>query len=284
MVIKNLRLAYRNLLKGKMFSLINISGLSIGFAACILIIQYVNFEFSFEKSFLHYDRLYRIRTTLLENNKVIKKTALSDARFFECYNDGLSEVESYTRLLSTQTWFDCTLRYLDENGEQVTFNEKNLFFADNNFLTLFNVKLSEGDLRSALINPRSIIMTRSAAERYFGKSSPIGKSIRLNGSMFNDELMVTGVMDEMPANSHLENINILVSLSSTENNKPLKEADVYNYVVIKESANLPLTLKKLQDVFEQKLIKKTADASDSRTYYSLDAVKDIYLHLPQVYT
>ncbi len=274
MMFKNyLSVAVRSLYKNKLTTLINLLGLAAGIAACILIMQYVNYELSYENDVQGRERTYRIISTKSDAGRETK-TALSSPKLATEIKTDFPEVERFTQLMSTKSWFDCTLTNVKKQGA-VIFNEPNLFFADSAFLDFFSFQLVQGNIATALKDPNTMVLTQSAVKRYFGDDNPIGEILELKGSMYNHTFVVTGVMKDPPQNTHLKSISVIGSLASTKNTPDLASSNLYNYIRLRQGT-LPFDLTPRLNNFVKKY--SIDQNSTTITQYLTQPITDIYLH------
>ena len=195
-MIKNyLKIAYRNLLKYKFISFINVFGLTVGLACCLLILTYILHELSYDKYQPNADRVYRVtRTFLNPETKAVSLTLSTVAPpFAPLLKNDFGEIEDITRTISNGT---TPLRY----GEKM-FNEENVMFADDRFFNFFKADVVKGDPKSALAAPYSVMMTEEIAKKYFDNEEPMNKVVRINVGAYFD-FKVTGVYKSFPANTH----------------------------------------------------------------------------------
>ncbi len=200
----NSKIALRNLGQHKLYSFINISGLALGIAACLIIAHYVLFQLSFDQSFEHSDSLYRIHTTSYQNGKKLQTTnncafglgyALRrDAPDFE----KLSLVHEYEE--------GAIVSRVIDSVNSPAFLEPSLLFVEPDFLDMFSIEFMAGSSKNALEGPMSVILTESMAKKHFGSlsESPVGQTLMIQGNWgLSGEFLVTGVIKDFPANSHL---------------------------------------------------------------------------------
>jgi putative ABC transport system permease protein len=183
-----LKIAFRIIIRHKAYSSINIAGLAIGIASSILILLWVQNELSYDRFHANAGQLYRITV-----NAGDFKAAVNPAGMPGGLKAQMPEIKSYVRI-SNQT----TL--LIEKGDQ-KFEEKNTFFVDSNFLQFFSFPLLKGDALTALNRPDAVLLTADMAKKYFGNEDPMGKILRRNNE---NNLTVTGVLANIPSNSHLQ--------------------------------------------------------------------------------
>ncbi|WP_116872989.1 ABC transporter permease [Terrimonas sp.] len=250
-MIKNyLKIAWRNLLKHKIFSGINILGLSIGIAACIIIFIYVRFELTYDRYNRNADRIARVASTIKapESDFMIASspTALADA-----LKQNFPEVVTAVRLDNAAQAVKC-------NNE--VFKEEEFYRTDADIFSVFSFDFIEGNSAAALQKPQSIVLTQSVAKKYFGNTSPLGKTLVCNGT----PLLVTGVVKDRPANSDIH-INALLSADFSAT-ATWDDFDLYTYVLFRQNADIKNFEKKLTA-----LAKKNIDPllnTDGSTGYS----------------
>lgn len=193
--------AFRNLWKHKAFSFINIMGLTVGMTACFLIFLYVRFELTYDAFNTKADRIYRVVTDIKTPSEVIRAGGPAWA-VPPNIKDEFPEVESFVRV-SNQ---DMLVRKGD-----IKFQEENAAFADSAFFQVFDIKLLQGDPKKVLNDQMSVVLSQTAAKKYFGNSNPVGQTL-----LFTNEgipATVKGVMKDMPENSQVR-ADILVSMST----------------------------------------------------------------------
>jgi putative ABC transport system permease protein len=189
-----LKTAVRNLYKFKTISSINIIGLSVGIAVCILLTLYVQDELSFDRYHQYSDRIFRI----LENDQPYISPQIS-----EMVSVNFPEIESSARILVRD---QCMIQY-----EEKQFIERQFSYADPNLFSIFSFELSKGNPETVLKRPFSIVISEAIAHKYFGNDDPIGKVLRLENE---HDYTITGVMEEIPHNSHFR-YDILATLAGS---------------------------------------------------------------------
>ena len=194
------KIAYRNLLKSRVFSFINLAGFLLGFVPAIFIALYVIDELSFDAFHTNADRIYRITETIRDETGERQGVGAA-AQVAPSAVERLPEVERAVRVAA---FGRLTLGY----GEFRDFEEN--WFVDANFFELFDFQFIAGNPETALDAPYSIVLTQTLATKYFGDELPLGKS--MYGS-FENEVTVTGIIEDFPSNSHL-NPSLLFSTST----------------------------------------------------------------------
>ena len=199
-----LKVALRNILRNKMFSFINISGLALGMACFIMILFWVQYEVSYDKFNKNADNLYRITEQLNFSNRTsnIARTpsALAPALFEE-----IPEVVNSMRYINAPS--------LMVAYEKNKFYENGIAFADPSIFEMFTFHFSKGDKKSALNNISSIVISEDMAEKYFGKDDPLNKTLNINNK---HDFIVTGVLENVPGNSHLK-FDFIIPFPTLEN-------------------------------------------------------------------
>lgn len=205
-MIKNyFKIAWRNLWRNKFFSAINILGLSIDLACCILMFLFIQHEFSYDKFNVNAKNIYRI-TSIFAEEKDKKELAVTPAPWVPLMKKDYPEIKEFVRLLKSDK------AIVGRPGEQ-HFYEKDILFGDSTFFNVFSVGLVRGDVKKALERPNSIILTEEAAQKYFGDADPIGKTLEINsfGRSINAE--VTAIAKKVPDASHFQ-FSSLISLQT----------------------------------------------------------------------
>ena len=238
-MIKNyFKTAFRNLAKNKIFSLINIFGLAIGLACCLLIAVYVYDELSYDKYPEKAKQMYRVQVNVTGNGSVETYPNV-DIAVGEGMKNTFPEIQAYTRLLTSRETF---VKYADKE-----FKEKKLAYTDSNFLQVFSIPLIEGDAKTALSAPNSIVVTKALAEKYFDKEEALGKTLVLGATGYK----VTGLIDKVPDNSHFH-FDAFISMSTRHlTAQTWSNIGFYTYLVLNKDADP----KKLETKFPE-LVRK----------------------------
>ena len=160
-MLKNyLKIALRNLLRNRLFSMLNIMGLVIGMCACLLILQYVRFETSYDSFLKQADQVFRIDNEDYENGRLAQKSSTSYINMGKVMVNDFPEVQKQTTIRR--------LRISTVSYQQKRFKEKNLYVVDPSFLEVFSLPLLQGDPKTALSRPLSVVLTETMAQKYFG--------------------------------------------------------------------------------------------------------------------
>lgn len=243
MIQNYLKTALRNLLRNRLTSLINILGLAIGMTAFLLILHYVTYEKSYDRFHENTDRIYRLR---------VERTTDQDTavRFASCappagarIREQFSEVEKVGRIL----------RYRGVmSHEDIKFLEERMFFVEPDFLEILQFPSIGGDPVTGLKNPNDALISRSTAAKYFGDSNPIGKTISLDKRI---DYQVTGIFEDMPANSHIKmdfmlGYKSLDTIYGSEFQDAWGHTGVYTYLRLKQDAHIPSLQDHLADLVD----------------------------------
>ncbi len=260
--------AFRIMWKDRGFSLINIAGLTTGIAACLLIALYVLDEVSFDRFHANQDRLFRLTPTLHFPDGD-RPRAVTSPPMGPALVDNFPEVEKMTRLSRSS-------RFLSAGEKK--FYDTRLLYADSAFFEMFTFPMIEGDAKTALTQPWSVVLTESTAKKYFGNESALGKAMALSDSL---TLNVTGVVADVPANSHLQ-FDVVMSratINEMTNHEPEDNwfsNNYYTYVLLRDGAN-PKTLEaKFPEFLEKRLADEKKESGLWYDFY-LQPVTDIHL-------
>jgi putative ABC transport system permease protein len=245
------------------FSVIKISGLAIGMACCILILLFVRYELSFDDFHANKNHIYRVLSELdlTQGTEIVPITALPLAPAIK--ND-LPEVTAVTRI---SDWGDRLFKVGDKR-----FSEY-LFYADADFFDIFTFPLIQGDPKTALVEPFSLVITEELAKKYFGKADPLGQFITIQNSQ---DYQITGIMQNVPGNSHLR-FDSLASFSSRNNEDRVKGnywdrfSNDYTYVLLPEG----IEPKELESKFPA-FMAKQIPVEEDRYSLHLQTLKDIH--------
>jgi putative ABC transport system permease protein len=189
MLSNYIKIAWRNIVGNPLFSVINIVGLAIGLACCIIITMFVRYELSYDKHWQNADRTYRVTRDFFGNNLKLARVAPPIAPLLQ---QDFAEVEDAIRLLQTEATIS--------RGE-TRFRETQFIVADPNIFDFFDLEFVSGDAETALVNPTNIVLTERAAQRYFGNEDPVGQTLNLMNQV---DVTVAAVIRDLPDNTHME--------------------------------------------------------------------------------
>ncbi len=193
MLVNYSKIAFRNLVKHRIFSVINIAGLSVGIACCLFIFLYIQNEMNYDKFHENGDRIYRVLRKGDMNGEVVGVPWTSGPYGPALKNDFPVEIVHSVRVMPNSG----LVTYGDKS-----FQENKLFFADSTFFGVFSYPLLSSNASTALNKPNSMVISREMAQKYFGNADPVGKVLDIDNGEFQYE--VTGVMGAAPGNTHLD--------------------------------------------------------------------------------
>lgn len=227
-----LKIAIRNFIRRKSFTFINVIGLGIGMAASILIAMWVFHETSYDKFHQDADRIYRVERDMFFQGQR-HNVPVTSALYGPTLVEDMPEVTSSMRLMN---------RDISMKDSKEVYQTKQVIFVDRNFFSFFTFPLSKGNPETALKEPNSVVLTQKEARRFFGDEKPINKEIEVEWYGETRRLKVTGVMKNIPENSHFKP-NILLSFATTENvmeDQHSRWANnyLYNYIKLDENADI----------------------------------------------
>src|SRR5690606_38363587 len=203
-MIKNyLKIAWRNLKSRPFFTILNTFGLAIGMAGGLLVSLYIYDEFSYDGMFVDADRIHRINADLKFGGD-IHHFATVTAPMADAIRSDIPEVEMTTRFRTVGTML------LKKTGSVINVKETHATYVDSTFFNMFGIDLLVGDLKTALKNPNTLILTKTAAKKHFDINNALGQTLVLNNG---DTYTVTGVIDDFPENSFLRDYGVFMSMT-----------------------------------------------------------------------
>ncbi|MEP6612604.1 MAG: ABC transporter permease, partial [Mucilaginibacter sp.] len=273
MIFNYIKIAWRNLVKQKLFSLINITGLAVGLAVCIMIMMYVAHETSYDRFHTNADRIFSPRMEFTTGGTTVNLAHTSYAAA-AIIKQRQPVVKDFVRMMA---YFKPVVASNPEKPES-KYSEKKLLFADENFFSFFSFKLISGNAANVLNRPFTVVLSEDMAKKYFGDENPVGKTITLKtDSAFTYQ--VTGVAENNPSNSSIEFNFVTSNLSLLQ----MKEASLYtgdksqisfgnfdNYVLLNHASDTTALRRSLDVMAKQE---KTFD----NAHYSLAALTDAHL-------
>jgi len=192
-----LKIALRSLFKHRIYTIINVLGLSTGIASCLLIVMFVRDEFSYDKFHARADRIFKVALERKYPNHSTNYAVIPHS-YGDVMMTDFPDVEEVLKIGGPVN--NVVVRYTDPQNDIRQFEENFIIFSDSNFFHLFDVAIVKGDPSKALENPNDLVITRTTARRYFGAEEAIGKTLRF----FNQDFVVTAVSEDMPPNSHMK--------------------------------------------------------------------------------
>lgn len=278
-MLKNyFKIAFRLLSKYKSFSLINLTGLTLGITVCLLITQYVSFQLSYDQFHRQKESLYRVSLNYVNDKGISEQHAGISNSLGPFLKTEFPEIINQTRMIKSSAFTRTSIvKYNDGvNNQSREFHEDGVYFVDSSFLEMFTYPIVLGDSESPLANPYSIILSESAAKKYFGESNPIGKNLTFNSFL---DFEVTGVFKDPPLNSH-QKFNFLLSIEGAfeegllnRNNLHLYGDSYHTYIELSPNVNA----QEVQAKIQQPLIDLT-DRKFESTSINLQPITEIHLY------
>jgi len=267
-----LKVAFRNIRKYKIYSLINISGLAIGMACCVLIMLFIQDELSYDRYHEKADRIYRLVDSFDAEGELSRDFALSSAPFAPTLIEDFPEVEDAVRLLPR--------RHLVSLGEK-KFYEDGLIYADASIFNIFTYPLVQGNPETALDAPYTVVVSELTARKYFGRQEAMNKTLSIN----EQDYLVTGIMKEIPRQSHFFT-NMIASLKTHAQNPALQERffqnwarhEFYTYLLLQEGFPYEDLQAKLPGFIEKHASQQVKSTLGSSLYSRLQPLTSIHLH------
>ncbi len=231
MIRNYLTIAIRNLLRQPVYSLINIVGLAIGMAACMLIVLYIQDELSYDRYHPNAEQIYRIVDDIESGGQTIQ-TAGSPLSWAPALKRDYPEVEQFVRMRGTGT------SWLFKVGES-HFYEKKVIWAETTLFDLFDMPLISGDPKTALAEPFTIVISEEMAAKYFGGEEAMGQIMGVDNTY---DFRVTGIMRDLPANTHMRpdmftSYSSLATIGSFYRENWEVHDNFYTYIQLREDAN-----------------------------------------------
>lgn len=271
MLYNYLKIAFRSLLKFKGYASINLIGLALGLTAGILIMLYVLDELSFDKFHVKGDRLYRVNTVFMSGDSGSEGANETNGwPVGKVLEKDFPEVEDvlYTRSAS----------FLLINQGDKRIRQKN-YFASPEFFSMFSFPLAAGNPDKALIEPNSIVISQEMEKKYFPEGNALNKTLVLADTL---NMVVTGVMENIPANSHIQ-ADMIISFSTYEALEPSFSFDegwgninMHNYILLKEGTDFSLFATKAKDIYMTRAGEMLKNWGVS-AYVQFEPFEEIYL-------
>lgn len=264
-MIKNLiTTVFRHILKNPGYSILNILGLSLGIASALFLIIYVSDEISYDRYHEKADRIYRVSSKITESDDQFT-WIIAQIPFGPQVVQDYPEVQAFVRFIPmNRTLF----KYNDKE-----YNEEDFFYVDSTLFDIFTYKVLKGEVKSALIEPDKIILTETAAGRYFGSDDPIGKTITSGNNSFE----VTGVIEDVPFNSHFR-----FDAVASRNNLPKQLGSwgnfgVFTYLLFPEGTDVSAFEEKMQGMYAA-YMEPIFGSLNITIEYILEPIKRIHLY------
>src|SRR5438309_4335733 len=260
------KVAWRHLRASKLYAIINIIGLAIGIASCLLIGMYILYELNFDQFHQNKDRIARI-TWQYNFDDAETRTALTGTKVGPEFTRKFPEVEAFVR----------TMKYGNVVANQdKMYDEKNFLYADSSFFNIFSFPLLQGDARTALDAPDKLVLTAAAAKKYFGQENPLGKSLKVGGTK---DFVITGIAADVPQNSQIK-FDMVGSFSSTNASKTEKwnEANDVTYFLLRKTGQMSSLQSKI-DAYCKEISKDEMKLQGNQHMsFHLEPLTSVHLH------
>jgi len=259
-------IAIRNLKKNKLYSSVNIIGLTIGITACILIGLYVWNELSYDRFHRNGDRIARV-TMEYSAAGTLNKVAVTGTKVGPALKRTFPQVAAYTRTMKSAR--------VVANGTNA-FDEKNVLYADADFFSMFSFKMLHGNPTTALDAPNKIVLTESVAKKYFGNDNPLGKTVRINDV---SDYEITGVAADVPLNSQIQ-FDMVVSFTSLGVSKTEEwwTANYITYILLQQPGQLAGLQQQVREYMKKVSKEELKTSNSDYLTYNLEPLKKVHLY------
>jgi len=266
MILKNIRLAFRNILKNKGVSSINILGLALGMMAVLLIFQYTGFEKSYDKFFEKQDRIYRL-VFYRYYQTGLDKSVGNNYFVGQIASEQIPEIENFCRCKKVTQFIQ---------ADDEIYKEERTLFADSSFFDIFSHSVISGEKSGFLRGPDVAVITESTAHKYFGNDNPVGKTI-YGVNPGKKPLVVQGVIKDVPRNSHLK-FDIVISLSTVINSSYCYSCNNTNtYFLLRKGSDPVKIAGEITNLAKANFTSRKVDINFPIEFH-LQPVTDIHLH------
>ena len=278
-MIKNyIKTTFRTLAKNKVYSALNIMGLALGLAACLFIIQYVEYEYSYDKFHSNHEDIYRVKYMVYRSGELDIDCAAAVPRVGPFMKENMPEVVDYVRAFPMQSIF--------ETKDNIQYREQRIQIVDPSFLKIFDYPLIHGNAETALTEPNKIVITESTAKKYFGRTDVVGETLEMH-SWISGNYEVTGVTADVPDNSHLK-YNVLISYETLNNRTRNDDGtassetawgwyDFNTYVQLEPGTDPKAFDEKFAEILWEER-QESFEKYDYRADFPLQAITDIHLY------
>lgn len=249
------KIAWRNLRKNKLYTFVNITGLTVGIASCILIGLYISQELSYDRFHVNADRIARV-TMQYTDGTTIDKAAVT----------GTKVGPQFQRTFPAITAFVRTIQYTRVvSVENKVFNETHFLFADSTFFRIFTFLLLKGDPARVLDAPNQVVITETMAKKYFGTADPIGKTLKINNGK---DYTITGIAKDAPGNSQIH-FDFVASFSSmrVSHEEIWWTANYVTYLLLAHPQDLAPLQKQITAYMASDKVRNEAGAAAHLTYF-----------------
>lgn len=275
----HLNIAWRTIKKDRLFTFIKIGGFAVGIAACLLIALFIRNELSYDQHYANKDQMYRVVFQGVLQGEVMKSTHFQ-LPFADALQSDFPEIVKAGKV-NTIEIFGAGKRGFRINGERESTFEENFIIADQEAFDILEINLEQGDATTALTNPKSLVISKSKADKYFPNGNALQQTVFLDNDTSNP-YTVTGVMQDVPKNSHLD---FDFMLPVEDNYGGWTNQNYFTYVLVNPNTNIQELEQKMSLIVEKYIIPAQIKRGRSESFldvlrtaeYKLQPVSDIYL-------
>ena len=242
----------------------NITGLSLGLAASILLTVFIQFELSFDRHFTHADRIYRMNTIWIRSEGTME-TAINTRKAYSEIPEKIAGIES-----AIQLYRGFNREVLEGENRH---KEVNLLYSDPDFLKIFDLKMVAGSAESSLSEPNTVVLTEKTAIRIFGKLSAVGQSLTMDEVLYT----VSGVVEDIPPNTHFQ-FDMLMPMESVSYLEQMQGLEFFTYYLLEEGVEAGPVLENIAREYSAMLTERFASFAGSSFDARLEALKKLHLH------
>ncbi len=269
MLTSYFKVLLRNVGKNKFFSILNMSGLAIGMTCYLLIFQYVSFELSYDGFHENDSNIYRLQRDVYRDNELNRSSALTSFNVGPAMEKEFPEVILAARCAK---FTNNTVSYEDR-----TFRDENIYVGESKLFNVFSFRFLQGDPETALSEPNQVVVSQSIAKKYFDTENVLGKRIRIENKRGAFSCMISGVLEDIPENSHLK-FNMMISLKSAfgPSFSDWVYSTVHTYLLLTPAGDPNALAEKFPDFIQKYIIQHVPLASGFE--FILQPLREIYLY------
>jgi putative ABC transport system permease protein len=268
-----LKFTWRSLGRHKVFSFINITGLTIGMALCLMITNYVLFEKSYDQFYPRHKDIVRVTYSRFFEGEFQYSKAQVFPAVAEVAKNAIPEVEEVVRIFPVTTHVEAVFEVTEQNQLR-RFTESDLYAVDSSFFKVFPLQFIEGDPNTALTGKNKIVLSAAVAEKYFGKESALNKVIKWDGM---GDWQITGVFKDLPENSHMK-LGVLTSwMEVYEPGHDWNWDGFYTYLLLQPDADISKLTEQIQRIADSKM-KGDSNPNQIASEFDLQPIGGIHLH------
>jgi putative ABC transport system permease protein len=270
MILTYFKIAFRRLQKNRLYTLINLLGLTVGITSCLLIGLFIVNELNYDRFNKNADRIVRLTMQFGEGGK--QRFAVAGTKAGPQIKRTFPQVESFVRMINDAP--------VIKNGDRM-YSEKHFLYADSTIFKIFSFQLLSGDPKTALDAPNKIVITQNTARRYFGSANPMGKTITVNGHVTPKSYQVTGIVADAPENSQIK-FDFIASFTSMDASKHEEwwTANYTTYLLLHHRDQLPTFQQHLNAYMRGVSKNELKLPANSPLTYNLEPLLWVHLHSP----